>query len=167
LWYPHGPTTYRELSSGKLDLTVLKKYDALTDTPVVPFYPHFDRIYPGSKFILTVREKEGWLSSCEKHWKKLGFTGPEPPTAPFWRQFACFIDLRVYGTHGFDRDRFSQVYDTHVQTVQKYFKDRPHSLLTLNICDGEGWEKLCPFMERAVPHLPFPHVETFRSPLLR
>ena len=160
-WYPSDPTTYRELATGKFELTVLKQYDALTDTPVVPFFPQFDRIYAGSKFILTVREKELWLRSCEEHWTQFGFTGPEPRNAPYWRQFACFIDLRVYGCHNFNRERFSFVYDRHLQEVQRYFQDRAQSLLILDICAGEGWESLCPFLDCAVPDIPFPHIKKF------
>jgi hypothetical protein len=166
LWYPSGRRTFLELTSGNFRLTVLNKYDALTDTPVVPFYPQFDRLYPGSKFILTIRDKESWLKSCEKHWTKFGFVGPEPPDAPFWRQFAYFIDLRVYGRHSFDSAHFSQVYDKHVERVGRYFRYRPESLLTINVCAGEGWEVLCPFLGKAVPDITFPHLKTFRSPLL-
>jgi len=166
-WYPSDPTTYQELISGRFELTVLKEYDGLTDTPVVPYYPQFDRVYPGSKFILTVREKESWLRSCEKHWTSFGFTGSEPPQSPFWRHFASFIDCCVYGCHGFNPDRFSFVYDAHVATVQRFFESRPQSLLTMNICDGQGWELLCPFLECDVPNVPFPHMDSFNSPLLR
>jgi hypothetical protein len=165
-WYPSDPTTYRELISGRFELTVLRHYDALTDTPVVPYYAQFDQIYPDSKFILTVREKESWLRSAEKHWTQFGFTGAEPAGAPFWRTFASFIDCCVYGCHGFSRDRFSYVYDTHVAQVQNYFRDRPADLLVLNICDSQGWERLCPFLGRDVPAIPFPKMDSFQSPLL-
>ena len=147
-WYPSDPTTFHELIGGTFELTILRQYDALTDTPVVPFYPDFDRIYPGSKFILTVREKESWLRSCEKHWTTLGFRGAEPADAPFWRQFAYFIDCCVYGCHGFNPDRFSFVYDSHVHNVQRYFEGRPQSLVTVDICGGQGWEVLCAFLGR-------------------
>ena len=165
-WYPSDQTTFLELVSGKFELTVLQEYDAVTDTPVVPYYPEFDRIYPGSKFILTVREKESWLRSCKKHWASFGFSGAEPAQAPFWRQFACFIDCCVYGCHGFNADRFSFVYDSHVHNVQRFFEDRPQALLVMNICDGQGWDVLCPFLDCPVPKAPFPHMETFKSPLL-
>ena len=166
-WCPHDPTTYSELSSGRFELTILQHYQALTDTPVVPYYPQFDKLYPGSKFILTVREKESWLRSAEKLWTQFRFTGAEPPGAPFWRQFAAFVDFCVYGCHGFNPDRFSYVYDTHVANVQRYFRDRPQDLLVMNICEGQGWEVLCPFLDCEAPDMPFPKIDSFRSPLLR
>jgi hypothetical protein len=26
----------------------------------------------------------------------------------------------------------------------------------MNICDGEGWEKLCSFLNKPIPDVPFP-----------
>ena len=44
----------------------------------------------------------------------------------------------------------------HYSERKKYFKDRPNDLLVMNICNGEGWEKLCPFLNKPVPDAPFP-----------
>jgi hypothetical protein len=166
-WYPSDPRTYHELIGGQFKLTILEEYDALTDTPVVPYYPQFDKLYPGSKFVLTVRDKESWLRSAEKHWTEFQFRGAESVNAPFWRHFGCFIDCCVYGCHAFNSERFSYVYDTHLRNVQEYFRDRPEALLTMNICAGDGWNVLCPFLGQAVPDVPFPNMTTFNSPLLR
>jgi hypothetical protein len=40
--------------------------------------------------------------------------------------------------------------------VHDYFRERPDDLLVLNICAGEGWERLCPFLGQDVPGIPFP-----------
>jgi hypothetical protein len=46
-----------------------------------------------------------------------------------------------------------------LRDVQEYFKDRPADLLVMNICAGEGWEKLCPFLNRdAIPSRDFPFI---------
>jgi len=166
-WFPSDLTTYSELISGRFELSILKQYHALTDTPAVPYYPQFDRIYPGSKFILTVREKESWLESAEKHWVANTFRGLEPPNAPHWRHFCSFINCSVYGCHGFNRDRFSYVYDTHVENVHRFFRDRSDSVLTINICTGEGWQVLCPFLGCEIPEVRFPRMDSFKSPLLQ
>jgi hypothetical protein len=167
-WFPCDPTTFTELLSGNLELTLLREYQGLTDTPAVPYYPQFDRLYAGSKFILTVRDQASWLQSVEKHWTNFGFTGPEPASAPFWRIFGCFINCCVYGCHGFNAERFAYVYETHLANVQRYFAGRPESLLVMDICAGQGWEMLCPFLGCPVPETPFPRVDkTFSSPDLR
>ncbi|MBV6653144.1 MAG: hypothetical protein KI786_05280, partial [Mameliella sp.] len=45
------------------------KYDALQDVPWSALYKELDQQYPGSKFILTVREEATWLNSASKHFK--------------------------------------------------------------------------------------------------
>jgi hypothetical protein len=30
-------------------------------------------------------------------------------------------------------------------------------LLIMDIAAGDGWDKLCPFVERDIPPMPFPH----------
>jgi hypothetical protein len=165
-WYPQDPVTYRELVMAQYRLSILKTYRGLTDTPVVPYYPQFDRLYPGSKFILTVRDKNAWLQSCAKHWANSGISAPEPDSAPFWRKFAQFIDCCVYGSYAFDPDRWSYVWDTHVENVTRYFKGRPEDLLILDVTCGDAWSQLSSFLSLPATDQPFPKINDFRSPLL-
>jgi hypothetical protein len=152
--YPCDRKTFEELTSGVYRLSVLKRYQGVTDTPVVPFYPQLDVNYPGSKFILTIREKGSWLRSIEYHWRMI----------PEWlwegspsRMFSDFVSACVYGSISFNKDRFSYVYDTHLRNVCEYFRDRPGDFIIIDICAGEGWEKLCPFLGLQAPEVPFPH----------
>jgi hypothetical protein len=126
----------------------MDKYDAASDTPIVPFYPQLDAAYPGAKFILTVRNVEDWLKSVENWW-----AGAENPN-----EYALRVRILVFGVHTFHAGRMRYVYEKHLADVQEYFKDRPDDLLTMNICEGDGWEKLCPFLNKAVPDRPFPFV---------
>ena len=47
---------------------------------------------------------------------------------------------------------------TKYDKIKKYFKNRLNDLLVMNICDGEGWEVLCPFLDKNIPNIPFPKV---------
>mgnify|MGYP005842426787 FL=1 len=137
-----------------IDPALLERYDALTDTPIPSFYRELDRAYPGSKFILTVREREGWLKSCQKQFtEKLAVKQNEAHNR-------LFLDL--YGTTVFDAEKFSAGYDRFVSGVLEYFRDRPQDLLVMDITGGEGWEKLCPFLGKPVPELPFPKANVTR-----
>ena len=64
-----------------------------------------------------------------------------------------------YGCYEFSCHRLSYVYDQHYQSVIHYFKDRPNDLLVLDICNGDGWEKLCPFVNKPFVDFPFPFVK--------
>jgi hypothetical protein len=73
------------------------------------------------------------------------------------KPFAWHMLSVVYGVHQFHEARLRRVYERHLREVQAYFSARPDDLLVLNITSGEGWEKLCPFLERPLPRGPFPH----------
>ncbi len=156
--YPIDEDTFGELAHGQYDLTILKNHDGLTDITTVPYYQQFDRAYPHSKFILTVRDRESWLRSCQTHW----FNRPALKAGVDYEQQVHFnmrqlLRAAVYGCYNFVPERFSWAYDQHVRNVLEYFKDRPDDLLVLDICGGEGFEKLAPFLDRPVPTEPVPH----------
>ena len=161
--YPNDEITYRELKSGNFNLSILKKYKAVADTPVVPYYPQLDKLFPGSKFILTVREMESWLVSVEKHWA----TAPAFEDQPLKREFQEFIRRAVYGTIEFNKERFQYVYELHHKNVLDYFKNRPGDLLVMDICKGDGYEKLCPFLGLPVLNEPFPHANEWMHKLIK
>jgi hypothetical protein len=128
----------------------------------VPFYPHFDELYPGSKFILTIRDKQSWLNSCGKLWGDPGAPLPLPDTGSLARCFGHFIDLIVYGSFRFNERRWSYVFDRHADSVKSYFRDRPDDLLVIDFTKNEGWEPLCRFLGKEPPDQPFPKGERFR-----
>jgi hypothetical protein len=148
--------TYRHLRGlgleewfgGNFERDYLTEFDALTDLPLATFFPQLDARYPGSKFILTVREIGSWLESARKH-----FTPPDATS------FGRDVRLATYGITGYDELRFRYVYEAHVRNVTRHFRDRPQSLLIMNIVDGEGWSELCHFLGREIPVGPFPHVQ--------
>jgi len=155
--YPHDRKTYKELTTGNCNLSLLKKYDGITDITIVPFYPQIDILFPGSKFILTLREKEAWLASMKNYYGGK----PLPVLLPdffYERKIRRFLRAAVYGCYTFDRERMSYVYDSHLQKVRRYFDGSREKLLEIDITAGEGWEKLCPFLGRPVPTQPFPRI---------
>ena len=147
---------YQQLRNGDYELDILKKRTrGLTDIPHVPYFAQLDHVWQGSKFILTIREKDAWLRSVDQ---LLQSSMKWWDNDPQYRQIAEFFRASVYGTIWFNRDRFSYVYDTHTRNVLHYFQGRPDDLLVIDICAGEGWEKLCPFFGVDLPNEPFPRV---------
>ncbi|HEX9443229.1 MAG TPA: sulfotransferase [Candidatus Binatia bacterium] len=140
--YPQRPELFA------CDFRYFDDYDAVTDIPVAPYYPQLDEAYPGSKFILTVRGVDDWLRSMENWWSR----SRRP------NDFMMRMRLAVYGVGSFHRARLKYVFEKHERDVREYFKDRPGDLLILDICAGEGWDKLCRFLNRPVPPGEFPLV---------
>jgi hypothetical protein len=150
---PCEPKTLIELRSGTYQLSILEKYRAVTDIPVAPYYAELDHCYPNSKFILTVRDVESWLRSLEADWK---FSEGWRKTNRDFRAFFEFIFAVVYGTLEFNRERCARVYQRHCEQIRAYFKNRPDDLLILNVCSGQGYERLCPFLGLPVLSESFP-----------
>ena len=143
-----GVTNYAAGELSSVDLDPVDSYDAVTDTPIPSFFRELDARYPGSKFILTVRGREGWLRSCQKQ-----FTLKHAQHQSDAHR-RLFTDL--YGTDVFEEESFASGYERFIAAVAEYFKHRPGDLLTIDVTAGEGWEKLCPFLGRAQPDVPFP-----------
>src|SRR5688572_18590389 len=68
--FPNDERTFEELRCAQYRLSVLDEYQSVTDTPVAPYFAQLDSAWPGSKFILTVRDKSEWLRSAEAHWER-------------------------------------------------------------------------------------------------
>jgi SAM-dependent methyltransferase len=149
--FPCDQATYDELRKGIYKLSVLEKFQGVVDIPLAPYYAQLDKVYPGSKFIFTFREIGSWLKSVEIHWRYPWATG-------VYKEFTDFIYACVYGTIEFNEDRFRYVYETHFRNVCEYFAHRPSDLLVMDISDGDGWEKLCPFLGFPIPDSQFPNL---------
>lgn len=153
--FPEDDDTFFQLRSGDFRLRVLDHVDALCDTPIVPYYAQLDHAYPNSRFVLTVRsDQASWLASVERLWEQ--HTGKDEST------FNRFVSTAVYGIWAFSAERFSYVYDTHVRNVRSYFYGRPRKLLEIDICAGDGWNLLAPFLGVAPPATPFPDEDFLR-----
>jgi Sulfotransferase domain len=162
LHYPDDDRTREEIGSflasggDRLRLTVLESCDAITDTPICATFEALDAAYPGSRFILTIREKESWLDSCQGFWGiwfDPGLRG-QPPEHP--DAYIQAISEKLYRGPKFDRGRFSRAYDDYHERVRRHFRDRPTDLLELDICAGDGWDPLCDFLNVRVPRMEFP-----------
>jgi 3'-phosphoadenosine 5'-phosphosulfate (PAPS) 3'-phosphatase len=143
-----GVTRYLRGDLSSVDLTQIDAHEAFTDTPIPSFYRELDVAYPGSKFILTVRDREGWLRSCKKQFtRRLAEKESEASRA-------LFQDL--YGGMEFDEQRYSEGYDRFVRGVEEHFLGREDDLLVLDVTRGQGWRELCAFLGKPVPEVPFP-----------
>jgi hypothetical protein len=152
--------TYRHMQALGLDAWLdgdfshdyLAGIDAATDLPTATFFAELDERYPGSKFILTTRPVEAWLASIERQFVQ---TLPARPRG----SFPSDIHFATYGVRGFHAGRFRRVHADHERSVAAHFADRPESLLMFDVYAGDGWEKLCGFLNRPAPEGPFPNVK--------
>jgi hypothetical protein len=108
------------------------KYDAYLDYPffLSNLFKQIDKEFPNCKFILTIRDDDSWEKS-----------------------YANFYHI----TSDKSKKEGKKGYNEHNKEVIKYFKKKPSQLLIMNIIDGDGWDKLCKFLDKPIPKKPFPH----------
>lgn len=140
----HLPAPRLAKEGGQLCIDTARKFDAVEDMPWPLFFRDLDKAFPGSKFVLTVREPESWFASIDRHFG-------EVDTA--MHQF-------VYGA-GSGRareakDRWIAVVTAHNEAVRAHFSARPGDLLEMDLASGDGWEKLAAFLGAEAPATAFP-----------
>ena len=133
---------------------VIDRYGAFQDSPWHNCdYKILDKRYPGSKFILLERDDDSWIRSLE-YWSS-------PILNEDWETWLDEYDKNTIDKR-WKTDRDNLIKEklewkkSHYNERKKYFKDRLNDLLVMNICNGEGWEKLCSFLNKPVPDVPFP-----------
>lgn len=129
-------------------LKMAQDYQAFQDFPWPILFRELDQAFPGSRFVLTMRDEESWLKSNLNHF------GSRSRESLQW----------IYGAdcpRG-NEQRYLERFREHNETVLGYFSGREADLLVLDIQAGDGWDKLCPFLGQDVPVQPFPHRQKAR-----
>lgn len=118
------------------------RFDAFNDFPWNILYRELDAAFPGSKFILTVRDKDRWIRSCSRHYATL--KRPALKT--------------VFGapTPKENERRFKDALTRHNDEARAYFQGRPEDFLAMNLEAGDSWSELCGFLNQPQPDEPFP-----------
>ncbi|MEO1580977.1 MAG: sulfotransferase family protein [Pseudomonadota bacterium] len=127
------------------------EYDAFQDNPWPIVFKELDARYPGSKFVLTERDADGWVRSQVKHFGTR--------TTPMRKMIYGADAGAPEGNESIYLERYRQ----HGQEVREYFKDRPDDLLIMDLTAGDGWQALCGFLGHQVPAKPFPRANTAES----
>lgn len=136
----------RDIFEGRIQFPNFRRYDdvdAVTDIPAAYFWRELWAAYPHLKFIYTGRNQDEWYESVAKHYARIPDT--EPP-----------LQTLVYGSTKPTPWLYKKHFRDHLENI--VLAVPPERLLMMNIFNGDGWEKLCPFLERSIPNTPFPNV---------
>ncbi len=130
-------------------LEVAEQFDAFRDAPWHNhrLYRILDKKFPHSKFILLERNMRDWIRSHENYFSAEGLAKGDSLIHNYQDKKHEIIEGRI----------------KKYEEIKEYFKDRPNDLLVMNICAGEGWEKLCPFLGLPLPREKFPHLNRTRK----
>jgi hypothetical protein len=129
----------------------LRSLEGGADNGVTLHYKYLDYKFPASKFVLTLRKLPDWLHSMEH-------VAAANPVRSRDDDHIIYRRMTLYESVGFDIDKFTAAYYRHHADVRRYFVNRPSDLLEMTLVEGDGWEKLCPFLGLPAPDIPFPHL---------
>ena len=141
---------------------------AFQDVPFsLPFtFQSLDQRFPGSKFILTMRDSpEQWYRSVITFVATL-FGGGDAITADHLRRsvyvqpgWAYQAYRLIYSTPDdglLNKDVLIASYNAHNAAVMEYFRHRPGDLLVLNISASGAYDRLCDFLKKPCTGQDFP-----------
>jgi len=114
---------------------IIKFYDAFQDYPWMFLFREIKDWYPNSKFILTKREPNDLAMSDIKMLKRLNHPEKDIPK----------------------KDTLIKRYVDHRKNVLDFFKN-DKNFLEIDIFKGDGWDKLCNFLNKNKPSENFPHL---------
>ena len=138
----------------------LERSYAACDNPIPSLYQKLDKAYPGSKFVLTVRDENDWLASVEKFWT---YEGNHQRWVWDVDKFTHRMHSIIYGQPTFDREVFRARYRKHNAEVMEYFDGRA-DLLRMDVAPDTPMDDLCGFLGVPPTGRKFPHSNKGHTP---
>jgi hypothetical protein len=159
----------------------IEQFDAFQDNPFSQgvTWAQMDVMFPGSKFILSVRDSESWYASyCRYALKLYGVKSLQEVTPELLKSdrykninHALFHIQRrnITSLSGvtpsedwslmYEKDRLIKIYEERNHSVVRHFLDRPEAILVLDVSKESDTAKLVNFLglPRALIK-PFPHL---------
>lgn len=114
---------------------IINLYDAFQDYPWMFLYKEISEWFPDSKFILTMRNPNDLASSDINMLKRLGHPENSIPS----------------------EKKLINRYVSHKDEVLKYFSKKKN-FIEFDLFKGDGWKKLCDFLNFDIPNEDFPHL---------
>ena len=136
---------------------VVEENESFEDWPYPLMYKElFFRFGERARYVLTRRkDAQAWLESLKRHSLR---TTPDK-----------HLRLLAYGysyPHGAEAYHLD-LYERHNRQVRDFFREQKAEHLLLELCweEGDGWEKLCGFLNEPVPSAALPHANVGARPI--
>jgi hypothetical protein len=159
----------------------VSRYEAFQDMPFSQdmTFVACDVLFPGSKFILTVRDPDDWFRSMLNfHRKVFGFDSPDEIGEAFFKGKDFYIRTNyiyenkrrmVQRLEGhallddwsllYDPDHYKAIYLNRNREILSYFQHRPDDLLVIDITREADTRRICGFLGRdPAEAIPMPHM---------
>lgn len=138
-------------------------FNAAVDWPTASYWRELYTYYPEAKVILTVRTADSWYQSMASTVAARPRPGQvheaDDPTHPRRRFFrmgrATILDGRIEEFHD-KEEEMKFFFLNHNEEVKRTIPES--RLLVMEL--GDGWDKLCEFLGKDIPDVPYPNVNS-------
>ncbi len=141
--------------------------DAITDINAAFCFETLARMFPKAKFIYTSRPIDSWERSIVRHYgaptpqqlkRRMMRTPVSDAPAPAPLKHALLYHAIHHGLYT-EHQNWKDAYVAHERAVKSFFGASPR-LMEFDIFErNDGWNKLCRFLGKPVPHVPYPSVK--------
>ena len=147
--HPESMVLWIEAGAGRPNWdAIFDGYCSMVDYPGAAYWREIAAYYPDAKVLHTVRDPDAWFESTQATIFAPG--GPafrNGPTKPFFDSFAA-----PFREHVHDRAFMTDYFRRHTEEVKATI---PADRLLIHEV-GEGWERLCKFLDVPLPAEPYP-----------
>ncbi|KAH8806639.1 P-loop containing nucleoside triphosphate hydrolase protein [Flagelloscypha sp. PMI_526] len=136
--------------------TILTSYKSAADYPIALYPEACFAAYPNAKYVISVRPAAEWKLSVQN-------TIHRATSFMYWMSWVWPLGSRAYAWvqeaiwngqfEGKFEENAEQKFEEHTERVKRVVPEG--QLLVFQV--GEGWERLCKFLEVPVPEVPYPH----------
>jgi sulfotransferase family protein len=147
--HPESMALWIEAGAGRPDWdAIFKGYQSMVDYPGAAYWRQLAAYYPDAKILHTVRDPDKWFESTQATIFAPGSPALSGgPMAAFFNSFAVSFREHIH-----DRAFMIHYFRRHTEEVKALIP--ANRLLIYEV--GEGWERLCAFLEVPVPAEPYP-----------
>lgn len=132
---------------------IFRGFTSAVDWPTACFFRELLRAYPGTKFVLTIRDPQKWADSfAATIYRLLAEKEQAPPDKKAWLEMAERAIARTGFPPGLSQDQLARAYVAHNDAVKSTIPAQ--QLLVFEV--RNGWEPLCEFLGVDAPDEPFP-----------
>ncbi len=151
-------------------ISYCKRFEAFQDFPFSfpDTYKAVDKAFPGSKFVLTIRDTpDDWFDSMLKFQTKLFSSTSNDPTVTdlknanyvrkgwVWKNLSELYSLNEE-TFSYDKSLMTKNYTEYNNAVIDYFKDRKTDFIVINVGNDQDYSRLCKFLGKEEKRKGFP-----------
>ncbi|KAJ2955993.1 hypothetical protein NQZ79_g8099 [Umbelopsis isabellina] len=158
-------SVYEEAWNGKdVDWNrAFENYNATLDWPNAAFYKQLMEVYPDAKVLHTTRDPEKWYESTLNTVYEVGkkFISEKeyfPPKVLAAGHAAEVVVWQGYFNGEFEnKEKVIQMFKDHDEEVKRTV---PADKLLMFEIGVDGWDKLCSFLGKEKPDIPWPHINS-------